>query len=140
MRAVVIVLVASLASLAGCHTYRDQLVRSQQAFEQSDYDRSLALLRDLERDTGRLEPAEQAQYAYLRGMSDYRIGYRADARHWLALARAYDDATPGVLPADWKARLNEALEEMNQVVYTDGITALATQKKPGEDETPKKKP
>ncbi len=139
MRAVVIVLVASLASLAGCHTYRDQLVRSQHAFEQNDYERTLAFLRDLEHDTDRLEPAEQAQYAYLRGMADYRIGYRADARHWLSLARAYDDATPGVLPADWKARLGEALEEMNQVVYTDGISALATQKKPGEDERTKTK-
>lgn len=132
MRIAAVALVASFA--LGCHTYRDELVRSQRAFEQSDYDRTLALLRDLERDVPRLEPAEQAEYAYLRGMADYRIGYRTDARHWLAIARAYDDATPGVLPVDWKARSKEALDEMNKVVYDEGVPALAAQKKPGEDE------
>lgn len=136
--AFVVVVVASLAMLAGCNTYRDQLVRSQRAFEQNEYERSLALLRNMENDMTRLASPEQAQYAYLRGMSDYRIGYRADARHWLAIARAYDDASPGVLPADWKARLGEAIDEMDQIVFAEGMAGLATQKKPGEDERPRK--
>lgn len=112
-------------ALAGCNTYRDQLARSQKHFEQSNYEPALGLLRDMENDLDRLTPAERAHYAYLRGMSDYRIGYRQDARHWLALARNYDEATPGVLPADWKVRLKEAIDEMNSVVYTEGLAALS---------------
>ena len=93
------------------------------------YDRSLALLRNLEPDVRRLTGPEQAEYAYLRGMSDYRIGYRADARHWLSLARAIEDRSPGVLPADWKTRTNEALGELDQVVYTEGLSALTTSRR-----------
>src|SRR5260221_1155532 len=105
------VLVAAIVLLASCTTYRDQLARSQRAFEQNQHEQALGLLRDLEHDLSSLSQPEQAQYAYLRGMTDFRIGYRADARHWLALAKAYDDNSPGVLPTDWKARMNEALEE-----------------------------
>jgi hypothetical protein len=123
LRAVVL-LAALLAS--ACSTYRDQLARGQRAFEQNDHDRTLAILRDLEPDMKRLSASEQAGYAYLRGMSDYRIGYKADARHWLSLAKSHEDHSPGVLPADWKARTNEALDELNGVVYTRGTSALST--------------
>lgn len=111
---------------SACSTYRDQLARGQRAFEQNDHDRTLAILRDLEPEMKRLSVPEQASYAYLRGMSDYRIGYRADARHWLSLAKAYEDHSPGVLPADWKTRTNEALDELNGVVYAHGTSALST--------------
>ena len=120
-------------SSVACTTYRDQLVRSQQAFEQNQHERTLTLLRALEPNTTSLSTPEQAQYAYLRGMTDYRIGYRADARHWLSLAKTYDDAAPGMLPTDWKARMTDALAELNGLVYTDGQEALAGQHVPGED-------
>jgi hypothetical protein len=120
-------------AVAGCATYHDQLARSQQAFEQSQDERALGLLRDLEVDATRLPISERAHYAYLRGMSDYRLGYRGDARHWLSLARAYDEATPGVLPTDWKSRAAAALEAMNEVVQTEGYRALVADTKPGED-------
>lgn len=120
-----LVLLGALLASA-CSTYRDQLARGQHAFDQNDHDRALAILRDLERDVKRLTAPEQAGYAYLRGMSDYRIGYKADARHWLSVAKAYEDRSPGVLPADWKARTHEALAELNEVVYTQGTSALPT--------------
>jgi len=129
---VVIALALSTASL-GCTTYRDQLVRSQHSFEQSEYEKTLGLLRALETNVTRLSTPEQAQYAYLRGMTDYRIGYRPDARHWLAIARTYEETSPGTLPADWKARMTDALDEMNGVVYSDGLIELAASRKPGED-------
>ena len=113
----------------GCTTYRDALGRSQDAFAKNEYEQSLGLLRALEPDVGHLSPAEQAQYAYLRGMTDYRIGHRNDARHWLALARAQDDASPGMLPVEWKSRMNEALSELDAVVYADGYAGLATSAK-----------
>lgn len=130
-------LVLLLTCASGCSTYRDQLARGQRAFEQNELDRTLAILRDLEPDMKRLSAPEQAGYAYLRGMSDYRIGYRSDARHWLSLARAYEDASPGVLPADWKARTNEALEELNAVVYTQGTSALVTSRRSDGDDATK---
>jgi hypothetical protein len=135
-----------MALAPGCSTYRDQLARSQRAFEVNEHERTLALLRDLEPDVHRLSDPEQAQYCYLRGMSDLRLGFRADARHWLALAKTHDDASPGVLPADWKARLGEALEELNGVVYQDGTAALhrapeqAADSEPSKGEKKKAKP
>ena len=133
----VALLFALLALFANaCTTYRDQLARGQHAFEQNDHDRTLAILRNLEPDMKRLTVPEQAGYAYLRGMSDYRIGYKADARHWLAIAKAYEDSSPGVLPADWKARTNAALDELNGVVYAQGTAALSTSRRaPADDAT-----
>lgn len=123
--AVALVAPALSTSLTACSTYRDELLRSQQSFDQNQHERALALLRALEPNATRLSLGEQAQYAYLRGMSDYRIGYRNDARHWLSIAKAHEDASQGTLPAEWTARMNEALEEMNAVVYTEGLPALA---------------
>lgn len=126
----VAILAFILLGAGACATYRTQLAHGQQAFDRDEYDRALAVLRDLEPDVSHLSLAEQAQYAYLRGMSDYRIGYRADARHWLALASAHEDASPGALPADWKARATAALDELNVAVYAEGMRALATARHP----------
>lgn len=120
-------LAASLGlALVGCRTYQDDLTRSQRAFERADYERALATFRALEPDvTDRFSPQEQAQYAYLRGMTDYRVGYKVDARHWLMIAHAISDAERGVLPNDWKGRLNDTLAELNEQVYAGGIESLA---------------
>lgn len=132
MRQLSALVLAALLGLTACSTYRDQLVRSQRAFEVNEHERALGLLRDLERDMASLAQPEQARYCYLRGMTDYRIGYKADARHWLALARAHDESSPGVLPADWNARLGDALDELNAVVYDEGLAGLTN--KPGRDD------
>lgn len=123
-RIAVVVFIAAL--LAACGTHREQLARGQQAFERNDYDRTLAILRDLERDRSRLTQAEQGTYAYLRGMSDYRVGHRANARYWLSIARTYEESVPGTLPADWTARMHEALEELQTLVREQGWKALTT--------------
>jgi hypothetical protein len=126
---------AAASLLLACQTYQDDLARSQRAFEQNDHERALAILRQLEPDTtAHLSPSEQAQYAYLRGMTDYRIGYRVDARHWLAVAKALDDSTPGLLPTDWKGRMGEALTDLNENVYGGGIESLSNAKRAAGDE------
>jgi hypothetical protein len=118
------VLSASVAASA-CQTYQDDLSRSQRAFERADYERALAIFRSLEPDLiDHFSPREQAQYAYLRGMTDYRVGYKIDARHWLALAQSINEQQAGVLPNDWKGRLNDTLTELNEQVYTTGIESL----------------
>jgi hypothetical protein len=130
-----VVLVAVLAS--ACATYHDDLVRGEKAFEASEHERALAIFRVLEPDTSRLTETERAHYAYLRGMTDYRVGYKAEARHWLAVAAALEQQTPGSLPAEWSKRMTESLKELNEEVFTAGIESLsnsAAAKAKGDDE------
>jgi hypothetical protein len=142
MRSVTAAILSLLASLAAtsCATYQDELASGQRAFEASEHDRALAIFRALEPDTARLSGSERAHYAYLRGMTDFRIGYRAEARHWLSVASALEQASPGSLPEDWNKRLAESLKELNEEVYTAGIEALsntsAPKSKPAEDTAP----
>jgi hypothetical protein len=121
------VLAALVAAFAtGCSTYQDDLARSQRAFEHADYERALAIFRSLEpEEHQRFSIQEQATYCYLRGMTDYRVGYKVDARHWLALAKAIDEQRLGVLPKDWRGRLKDTLGELDEQVYTAGIETLA---------------
>jgi hypothetical protein len=99
--------------VGGCATYQDDLNRGQQSYEQNHYDDALSAWRALESDMDSLEPTDQARYAYLRGMTDYRLGFRSDARHWLGLADAIAQKNPTVLNEDWRKRLNEALADLN---------------------------
>jgi hypothetical protein len=111
----VVVLIGSLA--LGCMTYAEDLNRAQRHFEGSEYERALAIFRVLEKDVDSLSATDRTRYAYLRGMTDYRMSYRSDARHWLALSRALDQATPGGLQEPWKERMQEALKDLNNDVY-----------------------
>jgi hypothetical protein len=125
-------------ALGGCATYQDALSSGQRAFEASEHERALAIFRSLEPDTVRLSPPERARYAYLRGMTDYRIGYKADARHWLSIASAIEQQRPGGLPDDWAKRMASSLKELNEDVYSAGIEALsdvAAPKSKATDET-----
>jgi len=126
----------TIFALAGCATYHDELVRGEQNFEKNEYERALAVFRALEPDQSHFDVTEEARYAYLRGMTDYRIGYRADARHWLALAKAIDDQNKDALPGDWRNRLGKALDELNAEVYAGGMAALGSDGK-GKTEPPK---
>jgi hypothetical protein len=129
---------ALMLGVAACNTYADDLSRSQRAFEESEHERALAILRALEPDLGRLSLTDRAHYAYLRGMTDFRIGYKAESRHWLATAAAIEKQAPGSLPADWGKRMAEALKELNDAVYAGGIASLSntptSPTKPGEGE------
>lgn len=104
-------------SLVGCATYREDLNRGQRFYEENEYTRALAIFRVLETDMDSLELQDQARYAYLRGMTGYRLGFRPDARHWLALAKAIEQEHPGGLQPQWKQRLDESLTDLNKDVY-----------------------
>lgn len=110
-------LVCTLLMAAGCATYSDDLKRGQRMYLETHYDRALAIWRILERDLDSLSPSEQSQYQFLRGMTDYRLGMRADARHWLAVAKANHEAHPGGLDRDAEAQLDLVLAELNREVY-----------------------
>jgi hypothetical protein len=126
-----------VACVAGCATYHDELTRGESAYEKNDHERALAIFRALEPDQSHFDVTEEARYAYLRGMTDYRIGYRADARHWLAVAKAIEEKNPEALPTDWKTRLGTTLAELNDDVFGGGMAALAEAKKAKKDETVK---
>ncbi len=51
-------------------------------------------------------------------MADPRKGFRSNARHWLAVAVAIGQQTPGGLSDDQKQRATETLAELNKDVYT----------------------
>ncbi|HSQ64369.1 MAG TPA: hypothetical protein VLM85_14195 [Polyangiaceae bacterium] len=131
MRALLVTVGVSLFALLGasCATYHDELVRGQQDYEKNDHERALAVFRALEPDQSHFDVTDQARYGYLRGMTDYRIGYRADARHWLMVAKAVDDEHPDALPAEWKTRLVTTLKELNDEVYGGGIASLTNDKR-----------
>ncbi|HSY25449.1 MAG TPA: hypothetical protein VK841_25185 [Polyangiaceae bacterium] len=119
-------LVAGLAAVAiQCSTYSDCLGRGRKAFDAGEHERALAIFRSMQNDVESLSPSERALYGYLRGMTDYRIGYRAEARHWLALASESAKETPGSLPPDMSKRLVETLSDLNEQVYSQGVTSLS---------------
>ena len=103
--------------VSACATYQDDLARGQSAFEASEHERALAIFRAAR--AGHRAPldAERAHYAYLRGMTDYRIGYKADARHWLAVAKALERADARLAAR----RLGEAADRVAQGAERRGL-------------------
>jgi hypothetical protein len=106
--------------LAGCATYREDLNRGQRLYEENEFESALAIWRMLESDVDSLDANDQARYAYLRGMTGYRLGFREHARYWLGLAQAIEGVHPGGLRPDWQPRLGEALKDLNADVYGGG--------------------
>jgi len=103
-----------LALVIGCAGASDAIARGQRYYEDNQYERALAIWRDLERRDVRLVPDERVRYAYLRGMTDYRLGYREDARHWLAIAKSNRELAPGSLVPSWNERLDAALADLDR--------------------------
>ena len=132
---------ASAVAGIGCATYEQELGRAEEHFTHDEHEKALAGLRALELDWSALETRDRARYCYLRGMTDYRIGYKADARHWLIVAKALEGQTPNSLPADWKTTMNERIKELNEEVFGGGVESLANVKKAAKstDEPPPKK-
>jgi hypothetical protein len=107
-------------SMLACASHSDALARGQRYYEDNQYERALALWRDLDRRGAEFSASERARYAYFRGMTDYRLGYRDDARHWLAIARAVDSAHPGGLGSVWLERLDSALSDLGRTPSRSG--------------------
>ncbi len=133
--ATAVALSCSVLASAGCATYRQDLDRAQKHYNENQYEKALAIFRVLEADIDSLSDGEQAQYAYLRGMTDYRLaavalaaqvpggvadprrGFRDNARHWLAYAAAIEKNTPGGITGEERKRLEDALTDLNKDVY-----------------------
>jgi hypothetical protein len=103
--------------VTGCATYSDDLRRGQRMYLDTRYDQALATFRVLEPDLDSLSATQRTEYQFLRGMTDFRLGLRADARHWLALAKADNATNPGGLDSHAAAELEFVLAELNQEAY-----------------------
>ncbi len=101
----------AVALCLGCSSYREQLQRGREYYEDNQFERALSLWRHLERRQLDMTATEMARYAYLRGMTDYRLGYWVEARYWLSLADAQEQSSPGALAPDWLPRLRQALAQ-----------------------------
>lgn len=129
LRTLSVAVAAAVLGAAGCATYEQELGRAEEHFTHDEHEKSLATLRALEHDWTSFSIRDRARYAYLRGMTDYRIGFKADARHWLAVASELDKASPGALAPNEKTLVDEKLGELNQVVWSGDV--LPTEEAPG---------
>ncbi len=127
-----------LVAFAGCATYEQELYRAEEHFTHDEHENSLATLRALEEDWVSLGTRDRARYCYLRGMTDYRIGFKADARHWLAVALEIERESPGALSAAEKKLVEDKLGEMNAVVWAGDV--LPQEEVPGSKAPKKAKP
>ena len=100
-----------------CSGHRDTLARGQSYYEDNQYEQALAVWRALGPYESAFGPLELGRYAYLRGMTDYRLGFRDDARHWLAIAKATERRHAGSLDAAWIARLDGALGDLDREIF-----------------------
>jgi hypothetical protein len=121
---------ALCAFALACGGQHAALLRGQGYYEENQYERALAVWRSLERSESSLSRPDFARYAYLRGMTDYRLGFRAEARHWLALAKVTDQQQPGGIEPEWASRLDAALAELNREIFgiapgnTDSVQSI----------------
>lgn len=108
--AIALPLIALLA--VGCTGLGDDLRRAEQAFSEARYEDVEEWLGDLEPSVGKMSTPLRARYYYLAGMSAYRIGDRAEARHALALCREELALSEEKLPPAWNHNLESALGEL----------------------------
>jgi hypothetical protein len=128
------VALASL-ELAGCATASLDLERARRHYLDHDHFAALSLLRLLTDDLDALEPAERVQWAYLRGMTDRRIGdslprhraeerrrFHACSRDWLerALSVPTDE---GGLSSDEQRMARDALDTTPATGLAPGLCA-----------------
>jgi hypothetical protein len=83
-----VLVLALVFALGACATYREDLNRGQRLYEENEYEHALAIWR-CSRPTW-TRSIDRSGSPHLRGMTDYRLGFRPDARHWLAIARAVE--------------------------------------------------
>lgn len=106
----------SLLAASACANYQEQFERADEHYRAARYEAALTNLEDLEHDLGRFERPERARYDYMRGMSYARLNQRAEARHWLCLAREEAEDRADALTADMRTQLDRTLAEVDWVV------------------------
>ncbi len=102
----------AVALLGGCASLRDDLGHAETAFDAARYDESDVWLRDLEAHATDMDVEQRGRFFYLRGMTAYRLGHRADALHYLALAREVSGPRNMGLRPEWAIAMTRALADL----------------------------
>src|SRR5688572_2449533 len=120
MRRMTQVRIASALSIAlsaalsapGCAAVADEMRRAEASYEQARYQNTLIWLTDLEDDAPGMDQEMRARYFYLRGMTEYRLGHRQDALHYLAVAREISGDQGAGLRPEWRQIMDTTLTEL----------------------------
>lgn len=97
---------------AGCAAIREDMQRAEASYEAARYEDTLVWLRDLEDDAPSMDLTLRARYFYLRGMTEYRLGNRSDALHYLAVAREVASEEGADLRPEWRQIMERTLQEL----------------------------
>jgi len=101
-----------LGAAFGCAAVRDDMQRAEVSYEAARYEDTLVWLRDLEDDAPSMDVEMRARYFYLRGMTEYRLGHRSDALHYLAVAREVAGDQGSGLRPEWRQIMDTTLAEL----------------------------
>ena len=121
-------LAVALSSVLGCTSPATDLRSAQDLYRDARYEQAAAWLDALEPELQRMSSAERARFYYLRGMSAFRLGQRADALHYLALAQVLFTDAPDDVPPPWRPVLERTLEALGPggsapVMFSPGTVA-----------------
>lgn len=88
MRTRSLALSIALAVIAtACAATASEMRRAEEAYDQARFDHARTWLVDLEDRAPSMGEDMRARYFYLRGMTEYRLGHRLEALHYLEVTR-----------------------------------------------------
>jgi hypothetical protein len=124
--------------LQGCANPQDQLARAERHYQDARYEAALTNLEDLEIHLSKFGTRERIRYEVAYGMAHLRLGQRADdhrctdshhcaqARHWLALARAEADLEPDAVTESAKSTITRTLAGLDPASATQDPAAASS--------------
>lgn len=107
-----------LVTLAGCGRLEEHVRHADTAYRAARYADAEEWLERVELDVGEMRMDSQTRFYFVRGMSDYRMGRRDSALHYLALARETSQLEGGALPPADAEVLTRTLEELTPTEAT----------------------
>lgn len=120
--------IALFASAAACAATTRDLGRATTEFDDARYETTLHWLGEL--DLAGMTAAEKSTYAYLRGMSEVRLGKRDEGLHWLRMARAFSGDAGAGLRDEWRPVLDRTLTELTPATATHRAREAETSARP----------
>ena len=104
--------VAVALAVGGCAALRDDMQRAEASYDAARYEDALIWFRDLEDDAPAMDTSMRVRYYYLRGMTEYRLGHRLAALHYLAVAREIAGEDDVGLRPEWRQLMDRTLAEL----------------------------
>lgn len=101
-----------LLALGGCGRLEEHVRHADAAYRVARYADAEEWLERVEADVGELRIDAQTRFYFVQGMSEYRLGRRDTALHYLALARETNGLEGGALPPADAEVLTRTLEEL----------------------------